>query len=98
MTDTTSEMRSRIRKVRKPRKTFMRPEDARSMREVVLRATQAALAEQLDDPDTGEPISTATISRWESGVQSVPLWAARRIRKLAAAAREYDKNKNGEQP
>ena len=89
-----TEMRRRIR-LRKPRRTFMKAEEVRRLREQVMRVTQPALAEQLDDPDTGEPISISTISRWEGGTLAVPLWAARRIKRLADEAQAYDARRPG---
>jgi hypothetical protein len=87
---TVEEMRSRD--VPAPR-SFMTAAELRVIRFQTLRVTQGKLAEQLIKPTTGQPITAGLISRWEAGVRPVPLWAARRIRDLAEAARRYDAKK-----
>jgi hypothetical protein len=65
-----------------------------SVREIridILKVTQVALAKNLLDPSTGEPISSDLVCRWEKGDRAVPLWAARRIKSLHDAALEYDR-------
>jgi DNA-binding transcriptional regulator YiaG len=84
---TVQEMRGRDTPA--PR-SFMTASEMRSIRATVLRVTQGKLAEQLIKPTTGEPVTTGMVSRWEIGERPVPLWAARRIRDLAEAARRYD--------
>src|SRR5207247_572243 len=82
--DATVVLALRRRKLpRESRESFMKPAQVRQLRKDVLRATQGALAAQLDSPDTGRPVSMSAICRWERGTLPVPLWAARRIRKLA---------------
>ena len=90
MNDTIKEMRERVGKGRKPRRSFMKNTEVRDIRTKVLRVTQAKLAEQLIDPGTGMPISDSLVFMWEVGDRAVPLWAARHILALADAARDYD--------
>lgn len=70
--------------------SFMAPGELLHIRREVLLVPQARLCEQLIDPTDGEACSTTTLSRWERGSRPVPLWAARRIRDLAEAAKNYD--------
>ena len=82
---------SRVPADRKPRRSFMKPGEFAVLRQVVIRATQERVAEQLVDPDTGQPVTRNCLSAWERGARPVPLWAARRVRDLAEAARSYDR-------
>ncbi len=76
---------------RKPKRSFMDHLSVRETRVKVLKVTQKALAENLIDPSTGEPISPYLICKWEKGDRAVPLWAARHIAVLNNAALEYDR-------
>jgi len=76
---------------RKPKRSFMSHTDLKKIRVEVLMVTQRALAKNLLDPSTGEPISSYLICKWEKGDRAVPLWAARHIKYLRGAALEYDK-------
>lgn len=82
---------------RKPRarRLFMRPETLHRLRTDVLRVSQGDLCKVIDSPDTGEPISIATFSRWERGKLIIPLWAARRVRKLVEVSRSIDDEEKG---
>lgn len=71
-------------------RSFMAAAELRSLRETVLRVTQARLAAQLIKPEDGRPVSVETVSNWEHGRRAIPLWAARHIRDLAEAAKRYD--------
>lgn len=84
---TVQEMRGRDTPA--PR-SFMTASEMRTVRATVLRVTQGKLAEQLIKPTTGAPVTASIVCRWELGERPVPLWAARRIRDLAEAARRYD--------
>ena len=77
-------------------RSFMTPPELRTTRMNVLRVTQSRLSEQLIKPDTGLPVTTGTVCFWESGLRPIPLWAARRVRDLAEAARRYDAKRGTE--
>jgi hypothetical protein len=68
----------------------MTPAEARNLRVGAIRATQQQIADQIVSPNTGEPVSGAWICRMERGQRSVPLWMARRLRRLAELARKHD--------
>ena len=72
-------------------KTFMSAYELKQLRSRVIRVTQSQLASQLIKPDTGQPITMSTLSRWERGDRRVPRWAAMVVRTLADAARRVDK-------
>ena len=74
---TIKEMREK-----KARRAFMTPQEFQRLRETVLCVTQPALAEVMQSPLTGEPVSRYTVCRWERGITPVPLWAARRLRRM----------------
>ena len=76
---------------RRPKRSFMAHDAVREIRVKVLKVTQRALAKNLIDPSTGDSISSYLICKWEKGDRAVPLWAARHIKVLHAAALEYDK-------
>lgn len=92
--ETVESMRSV--KARRPKRSFMAPNELRLLR-MTMRVTQEGLAKQLLDPDDGLPLKQSTISQWESGTRGyvVPLWAARRIRELAECAQRYDAKREG---
>lgn len=71
-----------------PRRSFMSGNELLDIRHNVLNVTQEALAELVENPSTGDPITTATISRWENESLSVPLWAAKRLRELAERTKQ----------
>ena len=77
------------------RREFMSAGELVNLRTEVLRVTQDRLVEQLISPSTGVPIKRAAVSLWEKGRRPIPLWAARRIRNLAEAARRYDAQVEG---
>jgi len=79
-------MREKVPKPKVVRRSFMPPREFTRMRSDVLRVTQRALADEMIHPETGEPITNFTICRWERGTSPVPLWAARRLKALAAIA------------
>jgi hypothetical protein len=91
---TVEEMR--IPKARPESRSFMAAGELRLTRCTVLRVSQARLAEQLIDPSNGRPVSGPAVCLWETGRRPVPLWAARRIKDLAEAAKRYDLRKGGE--
>jgi len=68
----------------------MLPTELRSLRTGVLRVTRLKLCDQLIRPENGKPLPLSTFSFWEDGKRPIPLWAARRVRELAEAARRYD--------
>jgi hypothetical protein len=86
---TIEEMRTDTKQLRTPR-SFMTIQELRTLRETVLRVTRQKLCEQLIRPETGRPLPLSTYAFWETGRRAVPLWAARRVRDLAEAARRYD--------
>jgi len=79
-----------LRRGHRPRQSFLTGEELQRLRSSVLRITQTTLAKALTSPDTGAPVSVSTLCRWESGEFVIPLWAARRIRQFAVAAKEQD--------
>ena len=81
---------------KRPRRTWMTAAELKNLRENIIRCTQRALAKQLLNPSSGEPINYSIVSRWEDGTRPVPLWAARHIRILGEAARHYDRPKDTE--
>lgn len=93
--ETVREMRAAKTPPKPVPKTFMAASELRVLRATVLRVTQAKLAEQLIKPDDGRPATKGTVYLWEHGLRAVPLWAARRIRDLAEAARRYDARREG---
>lgn len=74
-------------------KPFMAPGELINIRTVVIRVTRERLREQLLSPSTGEPCSNSIIALWEKGRRPIPLWAARHLRALAAAVKQYDEKK-----
>lgn len=82
-------------KAKPPKRSFMAPNELRTLRTTVLRVTQKMLAEQMIHPDDGLPVAQVRISEWEGGTRCVPLWAARRIRELAECAKRYDMKREG---
>lgn len=90
MTSAGQQTAARIPAIKKPRRSFMKPGELVLLRRTVIKVSQARLVEQLVSPENGLPIAACTLSLYESGARPVPLWAARRIRELAQAARSYD--------
>ncbi len=86
---TVSEMRG-VPRPKPPKRSFMTQEELRLLRLTVIKVAQGKLAEQLLKPEDGLPVKQSRISDWETGVRPIPLWAARRIRELAEAAKRYD--------
>ena len=72
-------------------KTFMSASELKDLRSRVIRVTQAQLSQQLIRPDTGQPITLSTLSRWERGDRRVPRWASLVVRTLADAAVRVDR-------
>ena len=72
------------------RRTFLNHVEMKRIRVDILRCSQIALASQLLNPTTGQPVSTTSVSRWEKGIRPIPLWVARHVRLLQDAARKYD--------
>lgn len=91
--DTTVLKSMRKKNVRAERRSFLPPLEFKRLRTDILMVSQQSLANHLINPVTGEPVVTATICRWERGVASVPLWAARRLRHLAEVAIRIDQGK-----
>jgi DNA-binding transcriptional regulator YiaG len=83
-----------IRKVRRRKRSFMSASELRLLRNTVIKVTQAELGAELINPDEGLPVRQSQVCAWESG-RRVPLWAARRVRELAEAARKYDFKREG---
>lgn len=81
---------ARIRGDSEEKPTFMSSAEFRDIRIRVLQATQESLAEQLISPETGHAVKHGTVFKWEHSRRAIPLWAARKMRSLADAAREYD--------
>jgi len=87
---TIKELRKKEKKERPLRRSFMSAGEAKHIRTELLRITQKRLVEALISPIDGEPILVSLYSHWEKGSRPIPLWAARRMRDLAEAARSYD--------
>lgn len=92
---TVEEMRKSTKPKPALKRSFMSPGELLNIRTVVLRVSQRKLGEQLLNPSNGQPCSVPQISYWETGSRAVPLWAARRIRDLAEAAKRYDAKREG---
>jgi hypothetical protein len=76
------------------KKSFMSHGEMKHIRTDLLHVTQRRLCAALIDPSDGEPIQGPMYSYWESGKRSIPLWAARRMRDLAEAAKSYDRRED----
>lgn len=71
-----------------PTRSFMHPDEMRSLRMNVLHVSQRELATQMISPFNGYPIAHYTVCKWERALIPVPLWAARRMRELAGTAKK----------
>lgn len=82
--------------IKKLSRSFMARGELIGIRKSILKVSQPRLCEKLINPSTGDKIMRNTLSGWEIGLRPVPLWAARRLRNLADAAKRYDARKKAQ--